>query len=79
MLDPTIKLYDAVMIKELWQPVRSDPGDIRPPQVGDIAWVIEIYDHPPGYELDCSDKNGITEWMHAFSPEEIKLERIVKL
>jgi hypothetical protein len=81
MLDPTIKLYDAVTIKALRQSVRSGLGkdDIRQPQVGDVAWVIEIYDHPPGYELECSDKNGITEWMQAFSPEEIKLEKVVKL
>lgn len=79
MLDPTIKLYDAVIIKELQQAVRSNSNDIRPPQVGDVAWVIEIYDHPPGYELECSDKNGITEWMQAFSPEEIRLEKVVKL
>jgi hypothetical protein len=81
MLDPTIKLYDAVRITELRQPVRSDlgAGDIRKPQVGDVAWVIEIYENPPGYELECSDKNGITEWMQAFSPNEIKLEKVVRL
>jgi hypothetical protein len=81
MLDPTIKLYDAVRITELRQPVRYDlgEGDIRKPQVGDVAWVIEIYENPPGYELECSDKNGITEWMQGFSPDEIKLEKVVKL
>lgn len=80
MLDPTIKLYDAVRIKELRQPVRSDlgEGDIRKPQVGDIAWVIEIYEKPPGYELECSDKNGITEWLQSFAPDEIEFEKVVK-
>ena len=79
MLDPTIKLYEKVIVEELRQPVRFGLDDIRPPQVGDVASVIEIYDNPPGYELECSDKNGITEWMHAFSPEEIKLENVVEL
>jgi hypothetical protein len=79
MLDSTIKRHDAVMITELRQPTRSGAGDIRPPQAGDVAWVIEVYDYPSGYELECSDKNGITEWMQAFSPAEITLEKIVKL
>jgi hypothetical protein len=80
MLDPTIKLYDAVRITELRQPVRSDlgAGDIRKPQVGDVAWVIEIYENPPGYELECSDKDGTTEWLQGFGAEEIKLEKLVK-
>ena len=42
MLDPTIKLYDAVIIKEMRQPARSGAGDIRPPQAGDVAYVIEF-------------------------------------
>ncbi|MEF9928014.1 MAG: hypothetical protein RR775_13475 [Massilia sp.] len=81
MLDPTIELFDAVRITELRQPVNSDlgKGDIRKPEVGDVAWVIEIYEKPPGYELECSDKNGITEWLHLFSPDEIKFEKVVKL
>lgn len=81
MLVPTIKLHDVVRITELLQPVRSGPGegDVRKPQVGDVAWVIEIYKNPPGYELECSDKNGNTEWMQAFSTDKIKLEKIVKL
>ncbi len=81
MLDPTIKLHDVVRIIELLQPVRSElrEGAVRQPHVGDVAWVIEIYKNPPGYELECSDKNGNTEWMQAFSTDKIKLEKIVKL
>ena len=79
MLDPTIKLYDAVRIEELSKPVCSEDGDIRQPQVGDVAWVIEIYENPPGYELECSDKNGITQWLQSFRPNEIKLEKLVNL
>lgn len=79
MLGPAIRLYEAYRIKEFRQAVRSDlgDGDVRKPQVGDIAWVIEIYEDPLGYELECSDKNGITEWMKVFSPDEIVLEKLV--
>lgn len=81
MLDPTIELFDAVRITELRQPVNSNSrkGDIRKREVGDVAWIIEIYEKPPGYELECSDKNGITEWLQSFSPDEIKFERAVNL
>jgi hypothetical protein len=73
-----IKLYDTVRIKAFRHPVDVEPDKFnrRPPRVGDIACVIEIYANPPGYELECSDGNGITEWLHAFSPEDIELDRI---
>lgn len=61
---------------KLPQPARVEHGDIREPRVGDVAWVIEIYESPPGYYLECSDKDGITEWMQIFRPEEIELEKI---
>jgi hypothetical protein len=59
MLGPTINLYDAVRITELRLSVRSDlgEGDILKPQIGDVAWAIEIYGNSPGYELECSDRN----------------------
>jgi len=81
MRDPTIKVYDAIRITALRQPVRYDlgKGDSPEPKVGDVAWAIEIYENPPGYELECSDKNGITEWMQGFSLVEIMLEKVVKL
>lgn len=45
MLDPTFKLYDAVRITQLREPNRADLGerDVRKPEVGDVAWIIEIY------------------------------------
>jgi len=78
MLSPTIKLYDAVRIEELRKPASLLDGDIRQPQVGDVVWVIEIYENPPGYELECSNKDGITEWLQAFRADEIKLEKLVR-
>jgi hypothetical protein len=78
MLNPAIKLYDAVRIEELHKAADLSDGDIRQPQVGDFAWIIEIYENPPGYELECSDKDGTTEWLQGFRAEEIKLEKLVK-
>jgi hypothetical protein len=77
MLDPAIKLYEPVRVMKLLQPARVEHGDIREPRVGDIAWVIEIYENPAGYYLECSDKDGITEWLQIFRREEIELENVV--
>jgi hypothetical protein len=78
MLNPAIKLYDAVRIEELYKAADLSDSDIRQPRVGDVAWIIEIYENPPGYELECSDKDGTTEWLQGFRAEEIKLEKLVK-
>jgi hypothetical protein len=77
MLDPTIKLYEPVRITKLRQAGRVEKGDIREPRVGDVAWVIEIFENPPGYYLECSDREGMTEWLQIFSPDEIELENVV--
>lgn len=64
--------YDVVRIERL--PARDasdDAFNLRPPRVGDIATIIEIYTDPPGYELECSGQDGITQWLIAFSPGEM--------
>lgn len=73
-----IKIYDVVTIKELRKPVDFQPDgtSVRAPGVGDVATVIEVYSDPPGYELECSEKDGITIWLWAFAPEDIELEVI---
>jgi hypothetical protein len=78
MVDPTIKLYDAVRIKVLCRPLGVVPEcfNTQEPRVGDVAFVIEIYEDPPGYELECSGEDGITKWLLTFSPEEIELEKV---
>lgn len=78
MLDPTIKLFEPVRVLELRRSAYVALGDIREPRVGDVAWVIEIYEDPPGYYLECSDKQGVTEWLQIFSPEEIRLEKLAE-
>ena len=72
----SIKIYDVVRIKELRQPVDFQPDgtSVRAPSVGDVAAVIEVYSNPPGYELECSGKDGITIWIWSFAPEDVELE-----
>lgn len=76
--DDEIKQYDVVRIKALRHSMDFVPNacNTRPPRIGDIAAVVEIYTSPPGYELECCDSNGITEWLHAFPPEDIELEKV---
>lgn len=72
----SIKIYDVVRIKELRKPVdfQYDGTSVRAPSVGDVAAVIEVYSNPPGYELECSGKDGITIWLWSFAPEDVELE-----
>ena len=73
------KQYDVVKLIKI--PKKFDEDTLkfnkRLPKIGDVATIIEIYTDPHlGYELECSDKNGITQWLIAFSPDEIKIELI---
>ncbi|MBX7228448.1 MAG: DUF4926 domain-containing protein [Burkholderiaceae bacterium] len=70
--------YDVVMVKSFLTEklAEADAFNRRPPRVGDVATIIEIYSNPIGYELECSDADGITEWMVAFEPHEVELELI---
>ncbi|MEW6023671.1 MAG: hypothetical protein AB1807_16195 [Pseudomonadota bacterium] len=72
----SIQIYDVVRIKDLRQPVDFQPDgtSVRAPSVGDVAAVIEVYSNPPGYELECSGKDGITIWIWSFAPEDVELE-----
>jgi len=74
----SIELYDVVRIKSLRVPMQVEPDGIstRAPRVGDVATVIEIHESPPGYELECSGSGGTTEWLRAFAPSDVELERI---
>lgn len=70
------KQYDVVRIKALTLRVntRADEFNRRQPVIGDVATIVEIYSKPPGYELECSDADGITQWLIAFRPDEVTLE-----
>jgi hypothetical protein len=69
--------YDVVRIKALSATAQAPNAfNVRPPRVGDIATIIEIYTRPPGYELECSNNEGITQWMIGIAPDEIELEHV---
>jgi len=68
--------YDVVRVKALTvQPnTPLDEFNRRQPVIGDVATIVEIYSSPPGYELECSDADGITQWLIAFGPDDVELE-----
>ena len=70
------RLYDVVRITELRQPIDFQPDGIsvRAPRVGDVATIVEIYRNPPGFELECSGRDGVTTWLWAFAPQDIGFE-----
>lgn len=69
--------YDVVEIQEIIQAseFKADSFNQRPPQVGDKATIIEIYQAPTlAYELECSDSNGITLWLQIVTTNEMVLK-----
>ena len=72
----SVEIYDVVKIKALRQRIDFQPDgmSVRAPCVGDVATVLEVYRNPPGYELECSGKDGITLWLWAFAPEDVELD-----
>lgn len=76
----SISQYDVVrIVKVLSERAKQmSPNDRRPPEPGDEATVLEVYFHPPGHELECSDENGITIWLGSFSPSDLELELVWK-
>lgn len=70
------KQYDVVKLKAVTSQANTivDEFNLRQPVVGDVATIIEVYLSPPGYELECSDSNGITQWLVAFDLDDVELE-----
>lgn len=68
--------YDVIKIVafNVQQAAFADEFNLRRPAIGDVATIIEIHSSPPGYELECSDADGITQWLVAFQPEDVVLE-----
>jgi len=71
-----LKQYDTVKLIGLHvpTPLLADAFNLRQPVIGDVAAIVEVYSNPSGYELECSDRNGITQWLMAFRPDDIELE-----
>ena len=76
---PSIKLFDRVRILALRDTHASSLVGSRSPQVGDIATVVDLYDHPPGYELECATPQGETLWLESFADDEVSLELVGEL
>ena len=72
------KQYDAVRLKRInvQIPCADEEFNLRPPKIDDLACIIEVYTNPFGYELECSDANGITQWLMSFGPEDVELELV---
>lgn len=68
--------YDIVRIVGFTKPAAMERSLVnkRPPEIGDIAAIVEIYEQPkPGYELECTNGDQ-TEWLQSFAAEDIQLE-----
>ncbi len=73
------KQYDTVRVLDILIPekLKKSEFDLRAPKIGNIAAIVEIYTNPTlAYELECSDQDGITQWLIAFGPEEIVMELV---
>ncbi len=70
--------YDVVKVMAVPVDASKDPDafNLRQPLIGDVATIVEVYSKPPGYELECSDASGITQWLLAFGPNDIELDLV---
>jgi hypothetical protein len=71
--------YDTVRIIKILNVAKAVKSEYNfsAPRVGDVATIVEIYTDPSiGYELECSDQYGITQWLITFSPEELKMDLV---
>jgi hypothetical protein len=69
-----MKQYDVVRVAA----IRSNrftserPGFQRPPQVGDVGTILEVY--ADAFEVECSERDtGVTIWLEAMFPDELQM------
>jgi hypothetical protein len=79
IVPPPIQQFDKVRIVALRDNQAPSLVGSRSPQVGDVATVVEVYSHPPGYELECATPQGTTMWLESFAEDEVSLELVGKL
>ncbi|GGX11758.1 hypothetical protein [Undibacterium macrobrachii] len=72
------KIYDVVRLLGMSANCEfvSDAFNLRVPKVGDVATIVEVYEHPPGYILECCDQTGASEWMLVFEEKDVQLELV---
>ena len=76
-LPPTFSQYDVVRVVSILDKasVLVDALNCRrPPKVGDLATILEVYNDPYGFELECSDSDGYTVWLGGYTPTQLLLE-----
>ena len=71
--------HDVVRIVKMvrnFEYVKS-PINLRRPAVGDRCTIVEIYDNAElGYELECTNAAGETQWLLTYAANEIELELV---
>ena len=73
-----LRLYDVVRVVRLNRPPDAynwGPGYRRPPAVGDVGALIEIYltpGVPDAYVVESSGPDGMTVWLADFAADEIE-------
>ncbi len=72
------KPYDVVTIKKVIKNYNyvKYPFNKRRPAFNDTAKITKVYSKPLGYELECCNGRGKTEWLLSFAANEIELELI---
>ena len=70
--------YSVVRVLGFCVPPSAEDDGIsrRPPRVGDIACVVEVYSDPPGYEIECTADDGTCLWLHSFKSTDVQLELV---
>lgn len=73
------KQYSVVKLKEIKKQFNKNELSFgtRQPKISDVATIVEVYEDPTlGYELECVNKDGTTNWLATFLPEEVVMELI---
>jgi hypothetical protein len=72
-----IKQYDIVEITKIncIRDFTLGGPNSRKPEISDVATVVEIYESPClGYELECVESSGETNWLHSFPDKDVELK-----
>jgi hypothetical protein len=71
-----MKQYSVVKITKLNTVFKVHENNFgsRPPRVGDIATILDVYED--AYDLECSDSDGVTIWLEMFNTSDATFELI---
>ncbi|MCZ6617382.1 MAG: hypothetical protein O7E57_04560 [Gammaproteobacteria bacterium] len=76
----TFEAYDVVRLVRFVKSFQyvKDPVNRRRPRVGDVATILKVYRSGTlGYQLECKDGRGETQWVLSFPIAEIDLELVL--